>query len=743
MSYNTIRFGLVALLIGLFGSLGNLEATPQSQLVDEEILAFDEIDLPLDVAGEQVKMGAAFKMKPNSKEGILYVKALIAPGWHLYSVTQPPGGPETAVITVANENIQVQAAFKPSEKPHVKPEPLFDNMDVEYHENEVVWTAPFRIQDDTDPEDLEIEVNLYCQACSVACDIFNLDAIGEFADYLKVETKKTYVPSSHVDLGGTVEFEGVVKPGSKLKVKIKAIPQPPFHIYAYQQKPAEDDSKPTLIAVDKNNGWKIGEVMASAEPVEKSGEGAKLLYHEDEIEWTFDVEIPSDFSGDSFSLGGLVGFQTCTDKNCDPPESARFEFEVEINKPLAENFSLNWQSEASYKEVAEAISHLAGIEVTKNAKPRASRSASASAEEIAEMATYYKPDEKIKWVSLSDLRTANGETVAAPKETTIWTAIIGAFLGGMLLNLMPCVFPVLGLKVLGFVQLGGSDPRKIRMHGFAFSLGLVASMWVLAAVILGIREFAEAGAKTDVNWGMQMSSPYFVGAIVLLMYILGLNMAGVFEIGQSLTQVGGSKLAQKKGYSGSFFSGVLTTVVATPCSGPFLGVAMSYTLSQTIPVAMFLFTIFGIGIAFPYLVLSFAPNLIRKLPKPGGWMETFKVTMSFALFATAAFFMQTFGAQTGIDGLSWMLMAMVIIGLALYFYGQWSLPEIKLARRISFGFAIPVALLFVGLYMSYDAAGYPPPPKQDDEWLNWYPGRVEYALAKENKIAFVDYTADW
>ncbi len=157
-------------------------------------------------------------------------------------------------------------------------------------------------------------------------------------------------------------------------------------------------------------------------------------------------------------------------------------------------------------------------------------------------------------------------------------------------------------------------------------------------------------------------------------------MAGVFEIGTSMTRVGG-KLQGKKGYTSSFFSGVLTTLIATPCSGPFLGAAMSYTLAQTAFTAMFLFTIFALGISTPYLLLSFFPALINKMPKPGAWMETFKVTMAFALFAVVAFFMQAFGGQTGVSGLSWLAMALVVIGLAAYFYGKWSPPYIKPAKR--------------------------------------------------------------
>ncbi len=329
------------------------------------------------------------------------------------------------------------------------------------------------------------------------------------------------------------------------------------------------------------------------------------------------------------------------------------------------------------------------------------------------------------------------------QETTLWTALFGAFVGGILLNLMPCVFPVLGLKVMGFVEQAGSDPKKIRMHGIVFTLGLVFSMWILAGIILILKlSFGQS-----VNWGAQMGNPYFVAAIIVLLFLLGLNMAGVFEIGTSLTRVGGG-VQGKKGYTSSFLSGILTTLIATPCSGPFLGAAMGYTLAQPALMAMFLFTIFALGIAFPYVMLSFFPALINKLPRPGAWMHTFKVTMAFALFATVAFFMQAFGGQTGADGLAWLTMALVVLGLAAFFYGTWSLPHIKPFKRRVFGFVIPSLIAFAGGWMCFDAASL----RSDTpiahragglDWQAWNPGKVEYLLEKKRKIVWVDYTADW
>ena len=222
-------------------------------------------------------------------------------------------------------------------------------------------------------------------------------------------------------------------------------------------------------------------------------------------------------------------------------------------------------------------------------------------EDISRMAKFYNADAKINYVPL--YKTA---------ETTLLTALIGAFIGGFLLNLMPCVFPVLGIKVMGFVEQAGSDPKKIRLHGFVFAAGLVVAMWALAGFIL----FVKLSMGQDVNWGQQMGSPYFVAAIIVLLFLMGLNMAGVFEFGSSMTRLGG-KVQNKKGYGASFLSGVLTTLIATPCSGPFLGAAMGYTLAQPPFMAMLLFTVLALGIALPYLGAVNVPVFNQYVAKAG------------------------------------------------------------------------------------------------------------------------------
>lgn len=349
--------------------------------------------------------------------------------------------------------------------------------------------------------------------------------------------------------------------------------------------------------------------------------------------------------------------------------------------------------------------------------------------EKAAHALLYKPEELIKH---------DKDAV----EQGILTILILAFVGGAILNLMPCVFPVLGLKIMSFVQLAGDDPKKIKVHGLVFTGGVVLSMWILAGALLIIR------TTTTINWGQQMGNPIFVGCIVILLFIMGLNMYGVFEMGSKLTSAGGN-LQNKKGYSGSFFSGVLTTLIATPCSGPFLGATMGYTLQQSAITALIIFTIFALGVASPYLILAFMPKMINKLPNPGAWMEVFKKLMAFPLFATAVFFLSAFTGQTGTDGAFWLSMALVFFGMAAWAYGTWSLPYIDKKKRYIWGLALPAVILSGAVWMTSNAMSKKAPEKATVahseaglNWQNWHPGIVEHLLSEDKKI-WVDYTADW
>ena len=749
--------------------------------------------------GGEVEFAGSFKLKTGSEKGILNLTGEIPAGWHVFSVTQKAGGPIASTISVAeSKEYKVVGKFISDVEPHVHKSRWFD-VPVEEHEGKVTWSVPIEVAKGVDPKSLKIKLIYNGQCCEskpegggLCKQINDVEVEAAFAGYDdKLQTSSfvhkpakiaKYLPKGiHVQLQGrVVRADGTdapFAPGDKAILELTAKALEDFHIYTYS---LEDPSgfMPTVVGFTQTNDWTVKGPQLSSPPEMGDSFGTPVLWHHDPITWMFEFTIPEDVESRTYTIDGIIGMQACNDSGCDIPTGIKFSTEVAIGS--AAEAPVKWVETARslYDKAVEAIkaggvakpfasdekveSEQHGKEQPEKGKasPHGKEAPDSKAEpekkishqavldtpeQIAAMAKLYNVDEKIKYLRYAEMDAnpiGSGGT-SSGDNTTFGTALIGAFLGGMLLNLMPCVFPVLGLKVMGFVAQSGSEPAKIRMHGLAFGLGLVVSMWVLAGIIMTARNvFAQ-----DVNWGGQMGNPYFVGFIIVLLFVLGLNMAGVFEIGTSLSGVGGG---QKKGYSGSFMSGVLTTLIATPCSGPFLGVAMSYTMAQTTVIAMFLFTIFALGIAMPYLVLSFFPKLIGMLPKPGPWMDTFKVTMAFALFATVAFFMQAFGGQTGAGGLSWMVMALVIIGLACFFYGTWSEGEwVKGNKRVAFGFVMPAVIAMVGLWMSYDACGQQPPAIASAHstgglaWQQWNPGKVEHSLANKGKIIWVDYTADW
>ncbi|WP_367873257.1 protein-disulfide reductase DsbD family protein [Luteolibacter sp. Populi] len=310
------------------------------------------------------------------------------------------------------------------------------------------------------------------------------------------------------------------------------------------------------------------------------------------------------------------------------------------------------------------------------------------------------------------------------------------FVGGLILNLMPCVFPVIGLKIMGFVQQAGHDRKKVVTHGFIFTAGVLVSFWILCALLLagGIR-----------NWGGQLQNPWVVLSLLLVMLIFGLSMFGVFEIGSSATGVGG-KLANKNGLAGTFFSGVLATVVATPCSAPFLGTGLSATVQLPTPLFVLGFTFMALGLSLPYLLLSFFPALVDKLPRPGAWMESFKQAMSFLLFGTVAFlawvYLQQVGDQLAGQKSLHVLIGLTVISAGFWVYGRWVLPY-RSAKARTLGRVFATLFIAGGAILAKPS---PPAPAiagaPEIKWEEWSKERQD-ALLKEGKSVYVDFTARW
>jgi thiol:disulfide interchange protein len=316
------------------------------------------------------------------------------------------------------------------------------------------------------------------------------------------------------------------------------------------------------------------------------------------------------------------------------------------------------------------------------------------------------------------------------ESITAVSAVALAFLGGMILNLMPCVFPVLFIKALSLLQSSSEERHKLRSHGFAYTAGIVASFWLIVAVLLALR----AGGK-EFGWGFQLQSPAFVAVLAAFLFFFALSLAGMFDFGLTLTSAGGS-LAQKSGYTGSFFTGVLATVVATPCVGPFMGAAIGFALAQPAYVTFLVFTSLGLGLAAPYLALTLQPAWVRFLPRPGAWMDTVKQITSLPLFVTVIILVYVFGRLYG-DGdaamahAAWLLMGLLLIAIAGWVLGRW---PAKLGSTIV---ATVIAICAIALPLTTGK-----PDATETAWQPFSAEAVQQARAG-GKAVFVDFTAAW
>jgi thiol:disulfide interchange protein DsbD len=309
--------------------------------------------------------------------------------------------------------------------------------------------------------------------------------------------------------------------------------------------------------------------------------------------------------------------------------------------------------------------------------------------------------------------------------------LVLAFFGGLILNLMPCVFPVLGIKILGFVNQAGADRRKVTLHGIVFTAGVLISFWVLAGTLAVLR----AGGS-QLGWGFQLQSPAFVFGLAAAMLVFALSMSGVFEFGLSATGFG-SQLQSKSGLTGSFLTGVLATVAATPCAAPFLAPALGAALALPTAQSFAIFTVIGIGLSAPYLLLSAFPSAVRILPRPGAWMETFKQAMAFPLYATVAYLVWVLAGQVQETGLLAALFGFVLIAMGIWAYGRWNAPGSS-PGRARFGKVACAVLLALGAWTGWPVSAAP----SDIVWDKWSPEAVG-TLRSENRIIYVDFTARW
>ena len=325
--------------------------------------------------------------------------------------------------------------------------------------------------------------------------------------------------------------------------------------------------------------------------------------------------------------------------------------------------------------------------------------------------------------------------------SSIWLALLFSFLGGIILNLMPCVLPVLSIKIMGFINQANEEQSKSWQHGVMFTLGVLISFWALASILLILKA---GGAQ--LGWGFQLQSPAFLIVLSAFMFLFGLSMFGVFEIGTSLTTVGG-KTQNKSGLGGSFVSGITATIVATPCTAPFMGSALGFALTQPGWVSMLVFTFIGLGMSAPYFLLTSIPALLKFVPKPGRWMESMKQFMGFLLVATVIWLLWVLGIQVGSNVVILVLFALLITAIGGWIYGRWGHLAMPQRTRIISTVIAFVLIIGANLYALTNADKYVVTQATSGKGDG-----IEWEVYSEERIAevknsgepiFIDFTAAW
>jgi thiol:disulfide interchange protein len=335
-------------------------------------------------------------------------------------------------------------------------------------------------------------------------------------------------------------------------------------------------------------------------------------------------------------------------------------------------------------------------------------------------------------------------TVAAPivKATTAPASLVVmlffAFLGGLILNVMPCVLPVIALKILGFVNQSKEEPGRVRKLGAVYGLGVLLSFVVLAGLAIGVQR-----AGGNANWGDAFRNPQFQVVLTALMMLIALNLFGVFEITLSGKALGAaSELSGRQGYGGAFFNGILATVLAIPCTAPFLGVALAFAFTQPPSITLLVFLAAGLGLAFPFVLLCWNPKLLKLLPKPGPWMQKFKVAMGFPMLATAVWLMWVSSSHE--DDELWLGLFLVVLALAAWVWGEF----VQRSSRGKLAAVIVCLVLLVADYevilegqLQWRSSGKAGAGVQAGiDWKVWSPEAVEQAR-RDGHPVLVDFTA--
>jgi len=629
---------------------------------------------------EFLRVEATFTIAPSARTGTLSITADIAQGKYGYSLEQKLGPKFPTRINLSSSGkYRLTGSYVAAPPAKTKYDEIFKKK-ISKHRGRVTWTAPIELGEGVNPRTLQISGALTMQVCdeSTCLDQFARFTAG-YQPPAIVQVGRYENPKSHSVITGHIEPR-VAAPGDTVRLMLTATPAADWHVYALADRDHEGSFKPTLIGLDVTQKWQVSAATTDAKPHEETddvGFGEETVRsYEQPVTWTTTITIPKATKPGEYELSGLIGYQTCH-TSCDQPLAARFT----VKLPVA----------------AQAA--------------------------VGELPLSFVPAKYGDAAALAETLSAN--RVKGPFDGKSVVMILGlAFLAGLILNVMPCVLPVIGLKIMAFVSQAGESRMRVFSLNAWYSVGLLSVFMVLATAAVFLNK----------GWGEHFERPEFGIALAAIIFTFALSFLGVWEI-PIPGFVGGSKasgVAEKEGPLGALAKGALTTVLATPCSGPFLGPAVGWAIAQPAWMTYATFGCIGLGMASPYLIIGAFPSTVRFLPKPGAWMDTFKQLMGFVLMGTVVFIFSFLQEKYVIPTMT------LLTGLALacWIIGRTPLTAELPAKLKAWGKAALVtglvALFAFGWLLNFNELAWQPYSRAalDDH-------------RKKGHTVLVDFTADW
>lgn len=642
---------------------------------------------------EKVTFSADYQLEQGSDKGRIKVTAQIAAKHHIYSTTQPDGGPMATRIRLDSKQVELTGPFVPDHAPNVSKSEYFPVKVEEFHDS-VVWSAPLKVNSPIDPSKGNLAVRIDGQVCLTdgSCQLVRSQITAGFEGYYGTSAAATELrpAGTHATWSASI-VPGQIEAGGKAHLIIKAIPDDGYHVYVFDPKSKSTDGRTVIVATQKA-GLRFGAPRTDQEVVVNDfGSDLRFEYHPGPVQWTIPIEVPESAESGQYPVEMLVGFTTCSDTSCDSPSGIRLTGVLEVAEPSPlQTATLNVESVA-WEKVAELPSFVNWID------------------NIASDLTVWQ-------------RLQGGGLE--------WWMVGAALLGGFILNFMPCVLPVIGLKLMSFVSQAGSSHSRVVSLNLAFVGGILAVLMGLAALNIAFKVTGQA-----FGWGEQFNRLEFQVGLTVLLFAMALSFLGVWEIPIPGFATGSKsgELMEREGLMGAFYKGALTTILATPCSGPLLGTVFGLTLSLSVWSIVALFFLVGIGLGLPYLALCLWPGFVKWLPKPGAWMETLKEVLAFPLLLTVVYFIAVISPDYRIAALTLLI--------AVWF-GCWLIGRVPVyaeRRRKVAGWVTALSVCLAIGALSFTFLG---PVKHYLPWQEYSEKTLAENRANGN-VVMIDFTARW